>query len=59
MLVEDGRPGLDGLELVPDGVEVLPLQDAGLQGGLVGVVREDVPGAEDEVVEAGEARRSP
>ncbi len=53
--VEDGRHGLDSLQLVPDQVDVLPGQHPGLGRRRVGGVREDVPAPEDQVVEPGQA----
>src|ERR687893_2180610 len=50
--VEDGGEGLHGLELVAHGVEVLLLEHPGDRRGLVGVVREGVPAAEDQVARA-------
>ena len=44
----------DGFQLGPDLLEQRRFEDAGRQGRLVAVVLEDVPPAEDEVVEGGE-----
>ena len=53
-LVEDGRPGLEGLQLGSDRVEVLAAQNPRLDSRFVSVVGEDVPAAEDEIVETGQ-----
>src|SRR6266545_4875108 len=53
-LVEDGRHRADRLELLADGIEVLAAQHVRADRGVVGVVRDRVPAAEDEVVEPGE-----
>ena len=52
--LEDRREGLYFLELIPHGVQVLFLQDPGEGGGVVGIVGEGVPAAEDEVVHSGQ-----
>jgi hypothetical protein len=52
--IEDAGHRNDGFQFGADGVEVLAGQDVGVDGGVVGVVGEDVPGAEDEVVQLGE-----
>ena len=48
-VVKDGPPWDDGFELATHHVDAAALDDTGAQGRLVGVVREDVPRAEDEV----------
>ena len=54
-LLEHGGHRLDRLELGLERLEVLVLvEHAGAHGGLVRVVREDVPAAEHDVVELGE-----
>src|SRR5262249_34587101 len=53
-VLEDRRPGRDRLELGLHRLQVSARQDAGLGGGLVGAVLENVPAAEDEIVEAGD-----
>ncbi len=60
MLLEGGGHRLDRLEEVGDGFDVLvAVEDAAADGGLVGVVGDRVPGAEDEVVEAGQRHKVP
>src|SRR5438105_9287764 len=55
MLVEGGRQRLDPLEEVFDGLQVLvPVQHARLHRRGVGVVRNRVPGREDQVLQIGE-----
>ena len=49
--VEGGAHRADGLEQGLNLVEMALVEDAGLGGGFVGGVREDVPAAEDEVFE--------
>ena len=58
-LVEDGRHGLDLLELALDLVEERALEHAGVAGGLVAVVVEDVPAAEFDIVDRGEVDEVP
>ena len=58
-LIEDGRPGLHRLELRAHLIEQPAPQHLGVAGGLVAVVLEDVPAAEDEVVERGERDEIP
>jgi hypothetical protein len=50
-LLEHGRHRLDRLELGLERIEVLGVEHAGADRGLVGVVREDVPAAEHDIVE--------
>jgi hypothetical protein len=52
--VEDCRVGPDHFQLLADDVQVLLLQHAGEDRGIVGVVGEGVPSAEDQIFEAGE-----
>ena len=59
LAVEDSAHRLDGRELVPHEVEVIALQDARVERGLVGVVFEDVPAAELELIELGEGHELP
>ena len=47
--VEDGGHRLDRLELVPDGLDMLGLEDLGLAGRLVGRIGEAIPAAEDHI----------
>src|SRR3954463_14083764 len=54
MLIEDRGPRLDLLELGPHLLEKRLLEHAGGLGRAVAVFLEDVPAAEDEVVEAGQ-----
>ena len=54
VLIEGGLHGLDGLQEFLDLVEVFGVQDTGLGGSFVGVVGENIPAAEDDVVEFGE-----
>ena len=53
-LIEHRRHRLDRFELAADLLELRRLQHAGGLGGSVGIVLEDVPAAEDDVVEVGE-----
>ena len=54
LAIEHRRQRLDRRQLVLDLIEQLLLEHAGGLGRLVAVVLEDVPAAEDEVVETGE-----
>jgi hypothetical protein len=51
--VECGRPRSDRFQLRPELLQQAILQNTGVSGGLVGVVLEDIPGAEHEILEAG------
>src|SRR5262249_26720343 len=53
-VLEDRRPGPYRVQLVLDGIEGLARQHARLGRRLVGAVAEDVPAAEDKVVEPGQ-----
>ena len=52
--IEDALPGTDGIELVPQFVEELAVQDPGLHRGPIDAVRQDVPDAEGEIIEGRE-----
>ena len=54
LTIEHRRKGLDRRELILDAVEQRRLEHAGRLGGLVAVVVEDVPAAEDDLIEAGQ-----
>src|SRR6202035_4675920 len=54
MLIESGLHRFDGLQEFLDLVEVFGLQDARLGGGLIRVIGENIPAAENNVVEFGE-----
>ena len=53
-LVEDCFHGPDHFELVADPVEIILVEGAGVHRGFVGVVLEDVPAAEPQIVEPGQ-----
>src|SRR5579862_1994414 len=50
-LLVNGRHGTDALKKFFDGIEVGLLQNAGLAGGLVTIVVEEVPAAEDQIIQ--------
>ena len=55
VLVEDGRHGLDLLQLGRDRFDMgEPVEHAAFQRGVVGRVRDRIPGAEDQLVKAGQ-----
>src|ERR1700722_7737160 len=54
MLIERGLHRLDSLQEFLDLIEVFRFQNTGFGGGLIGVVGENIPAAEDDVVEFGE-----
>jgi len=55
VLVEDGRHGLELLQLGRDGLDMGdPVEHAALQRGFVGRVRNRIPGAEDQLVNTGQ-----
>ncbi len=53
-VIEDGGHGLDGRERRAKFLEQRHFQHAGFLGGLVAVIGIDVPGSENQIVEAGE-----
>src|SRR5580704_1510856 len=57
MLIESGLHRLDGPQEFLDLIEVFGLQDTRLSGGLIGVVGENIPAAENNVVEFGEGHQ--
>src|SRR5580700_7781331 len=54
VLIESGLHGPDVLQEFLNLIEVFGFQDTGLGGGLIGVVGENIPAAENDVVEFGE-----
>ncbi len=56
LAVEDGRPRLDGFELGTNLLEQRRVEDTSGLRGFVAVVVEQVPAAEDDVVQAGDGQ---
>src|SRR5580704_2424202 len=54
VLVESGLQRLDSLQEFLNLIEVFGFQDTGLGGGLIGVVGENIPAAENDVIEFSE-----
>ncbi len=50
---ESAPVGLDGAQLIPDRLEVSFLEHLGVLGGVVGVLWEEVPSADDQLLQPG------
>ena len=54
VVVEGSSHGLDGLQLIFHQIQVLFLQHLCIHGCIVGIVRENIPSAEDDVFQVGQ-----
>ena len=54
ILVKNGLPRPQFLQFRAHGFQPRRLDDAGVHGGVIGIVGEEVPAAEDEIIQAGQ-----